>query len=337
MVRAFGIFSGGLDSLLSARLLMEQGLKPDLVTLASPFFALDQARAGAEALGLELTVVDIYDELLALVKNPPNGLGKNLNPCIDCHSLMLKEAGRLLEASGEPGFLFSGEVVGQRPMSQNPRALKIVSRNSGREDLVLRPLSARLLPATRAENEGWVNRDKLLGLSGRGRRAQIDLAEQFGLPVPPPAGGCLLTDAGYCRRFKWLLERPQGKNDQAWPPARLAEMIKRGRLFSPGGGQFIVVGRNQADNKALSELAGPGDILCHLEGAVGPTVIVPRESGLDGSSGLDLAENLAVAYGDHQGEGPAQVGRELVGQGREILEVPASKPPRWEEFMVKGV
>lgn len=208
MVRAFGIFSGGLDSVLSARLLLDQGLSPTLITFVSPFFPPDQARAGARDLGLPLTELDIYPDLLALIKNPPHGRGRHLNPCIDCHALMFKKAGELLAAAAEPGFLFSGEVLGQRPMSQNPRALKIVAEDSGNWGLVLRPLSAKLMPETEAESRGWVNREALLGLSGRGRRAQMDLATQYGLAIPPPAGGCLLTDGGFCRRFQWLLDQP---------------------------------------------------------------------------------------------------------------------------------
>lgn len=336
-MRAFGIFSGGLDSILSARLLLDQGLQPDLITFTSPFFSLEPARAGAKALGLPLTTVDIYGEVLALVKNPPHGLGKNLNPCIDCHALMLRKAGELLEASGEKGFLFSGEVLGQRPMSQNPRSLKIVAESSGRRELVLRPLSARLLPPTKAEEEGWVDREKLLGLSGRGRRAQMDLAEKYGLPIPPPAGGCLLTDGGYCRRFQWLLDRPQGRSDPAWPPARLAEIIKRGRLFSAGEDHWLVVGRHQADNAALRELAAPGDWLFHLENAPGPTVLLPASGGKPDAASHSLARHLAVAYGDHGPLGEVLVRAEELGSGFTLESVAVTRPADWEKMMVKGV
>lgn len=336
-MQAYGIFSGGLDSLLSARLLMDQGITPELVTLTSPFFSLEAAQAGARALGLPLRTVDIYSEVLALVKSPPHGLGKHLNPCIDCHALMLRKVGELLEAEGEQGFLFSGEVLGQRPMSQNPRSLKIVAEASGRKELVLRPLSARLLPPTKAEEEGWVDREKLLGLSGRGRRAQMDLAEKYGLPVPPPAGGCLLTDGGFCRRFKWLMERPQAKRDPFWPPARLVEIIKRGRLFSAEPEHWLVVGRHQADNKALTELAIEGDTLFHLESAPGPTVLMPRTDGEAGPASFSLAEHLAAAYGDHGPETEVLVRVERIGQEYRLEKTAVTRPADWEERMVKGV
>ncbi len=336
MVQAYGIFSGGLDSLLSVRILQDQGLNPTLLTFTSPFFALEQARAGARALGLPLREVDIYEELLALIKDPPHGLGRNLNPCIDCHALMFRRAGELLEAEDGPGFLFSGEVLGQRPMSQNPKALKTVARESGRWGLVLRPLSARLMPVTEAEENGWVDRDRLLALNGRGRRPQMDLAEKYGLPVPPPAGGCLLTDTGYCRRFKWLLEQPQGTESQTWPPARLAELIKRGRLFSSESGGWLIVGRNQSDNQHLAALTRAGDLTFHLEGGPGPTVLLPSPDGPPSPELIELGRRLAAAYGDRGQTEEAVVRTETHGAGSEVSRVPISRPADWEHLLIKA-
>ncbi len=334
-MNAFGIFSGGLDSLLSARLLMDQGLTPTLITFTSPFFDPAQARISAAQLGLEPVMVDIYDQLLPLVKNPPHGLGRHLNPCIDCHALMLRLAGELLAAGGEPGFLFSGEVLGQRPMSQNPRALKIVAEESGRRELVLRPLSAKLLSPTEAETRGWVDRERLLGLSGRGRRPQMDLAARYGFTVPPPAGGCLLTDEGYTRRFQWLLQNgPAGSAvDPAWPTARLAEMLKRGRLFVLEPGQWLVVGRHQADNQALGGLARPGDALFHLEGAPGPTVLAPGPE--IGSRLRDLGRHLAAAYGDHGEAREVPVRAEIVGGEVRVAPAVVTTTADWERFLLK--
>ena len=335
MARAFGIFSGGLDSLLSARLLMDQGLEPTLVTFTSPFFPPDQARAGAAQLGLPLTEADIYPDLLPLIKNPPHGLGRNLNPCIDCHALMFQKAGRLLDESGEEGFLFSGEVVGQRPMSQNPNAMKAVAKDSGRREFILRPLSAKILSPTEAEIKGWVDRDKLRGFSGRGRRPQMELAAHYGLKIPPPAGGCLLTDVGYSKRFKWLLESPQAAADPNWPPVRLADILKRGRLFAAEPGQWLIVGRNQADNLALAELLREGDLVFHLEGGPGPTVVAPFAGLAAGEATLNLGRGLAAAYGDHGGGAEAEVRLGPVG-GPEVVEKTAvTKPADWEQFMVK--
>ena len=334
MVQAFGIFSGGLDSILSVRLLLDQGIKPTLVTCVSPFFPPDQAQAAAAVMGLTPVLVDVYDELLALIKNPPHGLGKNLNPCVDCHALMFRRAGRLLAATGEPGFLFSGEVLGQRPMSQNSRALKTVAQDSNNAGLVLRPLSAQLLPPTLAEERGWVKREGLLGLSGRGRRLQMNLAEKYGFKVPPPAGGCLLTDVGYSRRLSWLLGRPQGASDPSWPPVRLAEMIKRGRLFTPEDGQWLMVGRHQSDNQALENLLKPGDLTFHLEGAPGPTVLWPSCGLPPSEKALELGRRLAAAYGDHGGRAEVEVLQIEHGGEVKIFQTPTDRPVEWEKMMV---
>ena len=291
-VQAVGLMSGGLDSILAARLLMAQGFRPDLAAFATPFFAPDKAQKAAEALGLPLTIIDLYDDLLPLIKKPAHGLGRFLNPCVDCHALMFRKAGELL---GRPGFLFSGEVLGQRPMSQNPRALKIVARGSGRPDFILRPLSAKLLPPTEAERRGWVDRERLLGLSGRSRRAQLDLAAAFGLQAPPPAGGCLLTDPNFTRRFRWLLDQPEARLDPAWPPARLAEILKHGRFFTTESGAWLVVGRNQGDNQRLADLARPGDLLCRLEELPGPLTLGPGPAPHSPET-LALARRLTADY-----------------------------------------
>ncbi|MDR3038156.1 MAG: tRNA 4-thiouridine(8) synthase ThiI [Candidatus Adiutrix sp.] len=335
LVQAVGLLSGGLDSLLASRLLMEQGFNPTLVAFVTPFFPPEKARRAAAALGLPLKLMDLYDDLLPLVKNPPHGWGRNLNPCVDCHTLMLKKAGELLTAD-RPGFLYSGEVVGQRPMSQNPRALKIVAEGSGRPDLVLRPLSAQLLPPTEAETRGWVDRARLLGLSGRSRRAQLDLAAGFGLPAPPSAGGCLLTDPGFSRRFQWLLEQPQNRQDPAWPPARLAEIIKRGRLFTVATGPWLVVGRNQADNRGLAELAGPDDGLVRLENLPGPLVLAPGLGAPPGAETLALARSLAAAYGDHGGAAEVLTRAEIGGGEARLEKTAVTAPAAWAHLLHPG-
>jgi hypothetical protein len=280
------------------------------VAFSSPFFPPDKAIQGAEALGLPLTILDIYDDLLPLVKKPPHGRGRHLNPCVDCHTLMFRKAGELLD--GRPGFLFSGEVLGQRPLSQNPRALGIVARGSGRPGFILRPLSARLLAPTEAERLGWVDRERLLGLSGRSPRVQLDMAAGFGLPAPAPAGGCLLTDLGFSRRFKRLLDQPEGRLDPAWPPARLAEIIKHGRLFAAEAGAWLAVGRNQADNERLAELALPGGLLCRLEDAPGPLTLGPGPAPPLPETRA-LARSLTAAYGDHGGAAEVLVRVEIRG------------------------
>ena len=335
-MKAIGIFSGGLDSLLATRLLQDQGITPTLVTFTTPFFDLAKAQEGAEQLGLPLTLIDVYEDLLSLVRNPIHGLGRNLNPCIDCHTMMFRKAGELLGNS--PGFLYSGEVVGQRPMSQNARAMKSVAEDSGHAELILRPLSAKILNATVAEKEGWVDREKLLGLSGRVRRPQMDLANQYGFKIPTPAGGCLLTDQNYSFRFRWLMG--QDKANAAWPPARLAELIKRGRIFTVEPGQWVLVGRNQSDNQFLQNLSLEGDTLFHLEGAPGPTVLCPFPNPSPRT--MDLGRALAVAYGDHGDAEVASVRVKIMNQALDsesspstLEPTPITTPDCWEQHMVK--
>ncbi|MGL4207953.1 MAG: tRNA 4-thiouridine(8) synthase ThiI [Candidatus Adiutrix sp.] len=333
MVHAFGIFSGGLDSLLSARLLMEQGLKPTLVSFTSPFFPeADRFKEGAQALGLNLIIQDLYDEMLPLIKNPPHGRGRNLNPCIDCHALMFRRAGELLKETHGDGFIFSGEVLGQRPMSQNSGALKTVAQSSGVGEQILRPLSALIMAPTLAEINGWVDRQRLLGLSGRKRSAQISLATKWGLPIPTPAGGCLLTDANYCARFKWLLDQPQ-KSDPSWPPRHLAEIFKRGRIFSSEPGLWVAVGRNQGDNEALAALAQADDRLFHLEGAPGPTVLLPQTGAVISDLTIKTAAGLAASYGDHGGKTETLVCMDYLGQ-KTYLPTSVYPPSHWAELMI---
>ncbi|UQZ88765.1 tRNA 4-thiouridine(8) synthase ThiI [Deltaproteobacteria bacterium Smac51] len=311
---------------------MEQNITPDLITFTTPFFPPDKAIAAARELGLEVTQIDIYGELLSLIKNPVHGLGKNMNPCIDCHALMFRKAGEILAESGEDGFLFSGEVVGQRPMSQNSHSLRVVARDSGQSGRILRPLSAKLMPETEAEEKGLVDRERLLNLSGRGRRPQIALAEKYGLSIPPPAGGCLLTDPMYSRRLKWLLQQRE-TSDTSWPPARLAEMIKRGRIFSAEPGQWLVVGRNQADNQALDALMEKGDTFFHLEGGPGPTVLLPDLNIAATEATFSLGRSLAAAYGDNGGADVVMVRMGKVGDGHILVETEVTKPARWGDFM----
>ena len=205
--KALVLLSGGLDSVLAVELLRRCGLDVTGITFTTPFFGSAKAEKAADMLGIELLVADITSIHMKILKEPRFGYGRNLNPCIDCHTLMVKVA---FEAMPEAGadFVATGEVLGERPKSQNRQALELVARFSGAEDLLLRPLSAKLLPETRPETEGWVERDCLLDLSGRSRKRQMELAEEWGIEeYETPAGGCLLTDAGFSARLHALTQR----------------------------------------------------------------------------------------------------------------------------------
>ena len=177
-VSALGLLSGGLDSMLAAELLRRQGIEVTGIIFTTPFFGSDRGVAAAKQIGIPYRVVDITVDHLAMVKAPEYGYGKNMNPCIDCHAMMFAKAGKLMEEMGAD-FLFSGEVLGQRPMSQNIKALRSVEKISGYEGYLLRPLSAKLLPETQPGKKGLVDRGKLLDIQGRSRKVQMELAEEW--------------------------------------------------------------------------------------------------------------------------------------------------------------
>src|SRR3989338_780967 len=200
-VKALCLLSGGLDSQLAVCVLKNQGIEVTGISFTSPFFGSKNAEKAAAAMNIELIVKDITSEHLPLVKNPPHGYGKCMNPCIDCHALMVKKAGEIALAQ-KFDIIATGEVIGERPMSQNLNSLGVVANDSGFKGVLLRPLSAKLLPPTKPEIDGLVSREKLLALSGRSRRPQMKLANEFGLKsYVQPAGGCLLTDPEFSKKL----------------------------------------------------------------------------------------------------------------------------------------
>ncbi|GAJ20070.1 unnamed protein product, partial [marine sediment metagenome] len=192
------------DSILAVKLIQEQGIEVKGVNFKTPFFGLDKTFAAIKNLDMDLKNIDITQEILEVLRNPRHGFGKNLNPCIDCHALMFKKAGEYMTEIGA-SFILSGEVLGERPMSQNRNSLNIIERESGFEGRILRPLSALLLAETIPEKEGLVNRNKLLNISGRSRKRQMELAAKMGIrDYPSPAGGCKLTEPAFSKKLRDL-------------------------------------------------------------------------------------------------------------------------------------
>jgi tRNA-uridine 2-sulfurtransferase len=287
--KGIALFSGGLDSILAFKVIEEQGIEVRGVTFETPFFSAAKARATARRIGLHLTVLDITDAHLRMLRAPRYGYGKNMNPCIDCHTLMIKLAGLRMEEEGAD-FVFTGEVLGQRPMSQGRQSLGVVAKNAGYPDRLLRPLSAKLLPETVPEREGRVDRSRLLDIQGRGRKRQMELALHYGIgSYPPPAGGCLLTDPVFARRLRDLFDRHPHHR------IRDIELLKVGRHFRLSESSKAVVGRNTADNETIERLAEAGDTLIRVEEVPGPTVLVP--GGGDEETRL-LAARICARYGD---------------------------------------
>lgn len=289
MTKAIGLLSGGLDSILATRLLQDQGIEILAICFKTPFFGFQKAQRAAIRLKVSLRVIDISKEHLQLVQNPRYGYGRNMNPCIDCHILMLKRAGYLLERENFD-FIFTGEVLGQRPMSQNKQVLQLVARNSGCEGLILRPLSAKLLPETRAEKEGRVDRGRLLDIQGRSRKSQFELAKRYGIAdFPDPAGGCLLTDPAFSRRLKDLLAH------QGEVQIRDIELLRVGRHFRLDESTKAIIGRRQEENERLLELVHEGDVVVKVTGYPGPIELIPR--GFTEAS-VEIAASLCVRYSD---------------------------------------
>ncbi len=275
-MKAIALISGGLDSILASYLIKEQGIDILPVNFKIPFCHRDKKDSSAtnsvsslvaDSLGEELETVDIAGDFLKLLDNPVHGFGSNMNPCIDCKILMLKKAKEMIQGPGA-AFVVTGEVLGQRPMSQHKWALNIIAKKSGLDGLVVRPLSARLLPQTLPEKEGWIKRDKLLDFNGRGRLGQIRLAKQFGIKeYAQPAGGCLLTDPEFSKRLKDIISHQELNVSNV-------ELLKRGRHFRISSAAKLVVGRNEKENNELENLAKDNDYLFYPPGEfAGPTCL----------------------------------------------------------------
>lgn len=274
-MKAIVLVSGGLDSTLATKLIKEQGIEIIALNFKTPFCLCDKKTSGgcgnqasevANNLGIELKIINLTDDFLNILKNPKHGFGSNMNPCIDCRILMFCKAKEFMLKIGAK-FIVTGEVLGQRPMSQHKQALKIIEKESELEGLVLRPLSARLLPETIPEKEGWLNRNKLLNFSGRTRKPQMDLAKTFDIKdYPCAAGGCLLTDPQFARRVKDLITFGELNLNNV-------ELLKVGRHFRISREAKLVVGRDKQENERLVNLAKDSDYLFIPLEVKGPTAL----------------------------------------------------------------
>ncbi|MEK7286058.1 MAG: hypothetical protein AAB035_02005 [Nitrospirota bacterium] len=247
--KAVSLMSGGLDSTLATRIILDQGIDVHGLYLSSPFGCHEEVGAVAESLGITLQVVEKGTDYLDLIRNPKYGYGKNMNPCIDCRIYMFQLADQVMEEVGAD-FIITGEVLGQRPMSQRKNAFQIIDRDSEMEDLILRPLSAKNLPPTLPEREGWINREKLLAIAGRGRTEQLAMADALHLQhYSAPAGGCLLTDENFSEKLAAFFKiRPEGGMVEA-------KLLRYGRYFNLDEKTFALLGRDKKENEALENLS----------------------------------------------------------------------------------
>lgn len=312
--KAIVLLSGGLDSILAAQILHAQRIEVLALYFMTPFNysavnANPQASIAARAaksLGIAFKSCYLFDSYIEMLRKPKYGFGKNINPCLDCHILMLKEAKKVMEEIGA-SFITTGEVLGQRSMSQRRDTLNIVERDSGLRGLLLRPLCARLLPETLPEQEGIVEREKLLDISGRGRKRQLALAEKWGITkYSSPAGGCLLTDKSFARRVEDLLKFQDsiGKND--------AELLKLGRHFRINSRLKLIVGRNDKENKEIFKLALPGEALYQPpKGFPGPLAL---SKGAHNGSYAPLVGGILLRYCSKKGDRPKKIIFRMLGK-----------------------
>ena len=284
--RGLSLMSGGLDSQLAVRVLQSAGAEVEAVCFSTPFFDCTSAEKAAAALGVRLRVIDFLADEIELLKDPPHGFGGAMNPCIDCHARMIRRAGELMTELGYD-FVATGEVVGQRPMSQNRQSIGVVEKCSGMKGRLVRPMSAKLLEPTIPEMEGKLDREKLLDISGRGRERQIALAAEFGITdFPSPAGGCKLTEEGFGRKLRDLMTH-EGLDDR-----RLVELLTVARRFRLPDGSGVLLGRDRVENAKLREMAALGEVIAPVN-VPGPTALVTEVKSV---SDLELAKRLVAAY-----------------------------------------
>lgn len=297
---AVALLSGGLDSTLAILVLLKQNIRVKAITFLTQFGCdiTDSSSCSrnpfpaSERFGFEVKLCHLSDKFMEIVKNPKFGHGKNMNPCIDCRILMLKEAKVYMDLIGAD-FLVTGEVLGQRPMSQRRECFPMIDREAGVEGLVLRPLSARLMPPTIPEQKGLVDRERLYDFKGRTRKPQMALAEELGLEdYPSPAGGCLLTEPTYATRLRDLL---QYSTD---PEINEIHLLRVGRHFRLSPACKLVVGRNRSENERILSLASGNDLLLRVPGVGSPVSLL---SGTPSDAEIMLSASITARYSDAKG------------------------------------
>jgi len=290
--KAMVLLSGGLDSSLAACIVRDLGIELSGIHFTNVFNGNydggampESIRCCADEIGIPAEVEDVSAELLELVASPPHGHGAHLNPCIDCRIMALRRAWRHAQRTGAE-FLVTGEVLGQRPMSQRRGALDIIDRETGIGDRILRPLSAKHLKPTEPERLGWVDRSKLLEIKGRGRKTQLGMAEKLGLKsYGTPAGGCLLTEAFFSAKVKDLMEHGDLNCENIM-------ILRAGRSYRGPGGELIIVGRNEEQNARLAALVRPGDEVLSARESSPLTVLRPGGS----SAGRQAAARITARH-----------------------------------------
>jgi tRNA-uridine 2-sulfurtransferase len=294
-MKAICSFSGGLDSMLAAKIILNEGIEVEGVYFRTGFGGCGErentlpVKKRAESIGMKLTVADVGRDLLKIIRSPRFGFGKNMNPCMDCHALFFKKCAEYMKKLGG-SFIITGEVLGERPMSQRKRAMREIDEFTGLGGLVLRPLSAKLLEETVPEKKKWVNREKLFGISGRSRKPQRALAEKLGIgSYPNSAGGCLLTQKDFSMKLKDLME------NKAKITVGDIAALRSGRHFRLPGGAKFVTGRDEKENLRILKKASKGDMCFMTIDVPGPAGVL---SGTIGENDKGIASSIIAAYSD---------------------------------------
>jgi len=301
--KVVALLSGGLDSQLAVKMMQKQGFEVSAVAIKTPFCDFDcgkgcgfEIRERADTLGVNLKTVYLGDEYIEMLKHPKHGFGSGMNPCIDCRAMMFDAAKKHMEEIGAE-FIISGEVLGQRPMSQHGPALKTIEKESNLEGKILRPLSGALLAKTDPEKNGLIKREELGMIRGRSRKDQLKLAKEFGIEDPPNAGGgCLLTDPAFSLRAKDLFKHTET------PTTNDIDLLKIGRHFRFNQKIKLVVGRNHNENEIMKSLALPSDVIFEARDHVGPTSLLRGE---DLEEHLKFASEITLRYSDAPKNEPA--------------------------------
>ena len=299
-VKAVGLISGGLDSTVAARVIRDLGVEVHGVYFSMPWGCCDKDKAqqAAEKLGIKFIIMQLDDRYLEIVKKPKYGYGSALNPCVDCRIHMFSRAGQYMKSIGAD-FVFTGEVLGQRPMSQMRKSMRWIEEETGLQGLLVRPLCAQLLEPTLPEQKGLIDRAKLLNISGRSRKEQIQLANDYGITdYPVPAGGCLLTDQNFARRMKDAFQ-------YGYRSFRETIALKWGRHFRVTPNFKVIIGRDEQENEALQLYAHEDDLILQLKQNNGPTAILKGNNPT--RDVLSIAAGLIQRYSKFRDQTPVEV------------------------------
>lgn len=341
-IKAVSLISGGLDSLLSTKVIMDQGIHVEGINFFTGFCVeghthairkKDKAKPKrnnalwvAEQLGIKLHIIDVIEEYKDVLLNPKHGYGQNMNPCLDCKGFMVKKAHEWIKEN-DFDFIITGEVIGQRPMSQRKDTMPVIQRESGAGDLLVRPLCGQHLPATLPEREGWLDRDKLLDFSGRTRKPQFALAEEFGFEdYATPAGGCcFLTDKSYSQKLVDLWQH-RGNREYELDDIML---LKVGRHIRPNDKFKIIVSREEGENKFMDGYKKQFTHL-YISSHPGPLALIEGELNEDD---LKIAGQVVARYSQGRDDEEVEVTVKPLNKDEIILKVkpmPASEiPPSW--------